>query len=76
MLWMPEEDAFWCLCAVIEDILGCSYFDERMVLPQVLLGGSRLRAAATGCPSCVAAIPLSMADNHHARLRTKVTSCR
>lgn len=34
MLWMPEEDAFWCLCAVIEDILGCSYFDERMVLPQ------------------------------------------
>lgn len=35
MLHMGEEDAFWCLCAVIEDLLGSSYFDERMVLPQV-----------------------------------------
>lgn len=24
-----------CLCAVIEDLLGSSYFDERMVQPQV-----------------------------------------
>ena len=50
MLWMPEEDAFWCLCAVIEDILGCSYFDERMVLPQVLPGGSWRRGAVAQHP--------------------------
>lgn len=29
------QDAFWCLCALIEDILGSSYFDERMVSVQV-----------------------------------------
>ncbi|KAL4447229.1 hypothetical protein ABPG77_007262 [Micractinium sp. CCAP 211/92] len=35
LLFMSEEDAFWCLCALIEDILGASYFDERMVSVQV-----------------------------------------
>ncbi|KAL4443677.1 hypothetical protein ABPG75_011414 [Micractinium tetrahymenae] len=35
LLFMSEEDAFWCLCALIEDILGVSYFDERMVSVQV-----------------------------------------
>lgn len=43
------QDAFWCLCALIEDILGASYFDERMFSVQVRAsvygrpgGGSRL----------------------------------
>ena len=35
LLLLPEEDAFWCLCALVEDLLGPSYFDERMVAPQV-----------------------------------------
>lgn len=47
MLWMAEEDAFWCLSAVIEDILGCSYFDERMVLPQVRLSSCRRGGVAS-----------------------------
>lgn len=29
------QDAFWCLCALIEDVLGSGYFDERMVPVQV-----------------------------------------
>lgn len=43
MLFMGEEDAFWSLCAVVEDLLGSAYFDERMVLPQV---GGQLWGAA------------------------------
>jgi hypothetical protein len=34
MLFMGEEDAFWCLAAIVEDLLP-GYFDTRMVAPQV-----------------------------------------
>eukprot|EP00887_Chlorella_sp_A99_P001132 scaffold14.g1132.t1 len=33
-LFMEEEDAFWCLAAVVEDLLP-GYFETRMVAPQV-----------------------------------------
>ena len=52
MLFLPEEDAFWCLAAVIEDLMQ-GYFDLFMVASQVdarafahLLRGSAPRVAA------------------------------
>ncbi|KAL4858479.1 TBC1 domain family member 2A [Chlorella vulgaris] len=35
LLLLPEEQAFWCLAAMVERVLGSSYFDERMAAPQV-----------------------------------------
>ncbi|EFN58249.1 hypothetical protein CHLNCDRAFT_12890, partial [Chlorella variabilis] len=35
LLLLPEEEAFWCLAALVEDLLGTAYFDERMAAPQV-----------------------------------------
>jgi hypothetical protein len=35
LLLLPEEDAFWCLAAVVESLLGSAYFDEHMAAPQV-----------------------------------------
>jgi len=50
LLFMPEEEAFWCLCALIEDILGPGYFDEHMVPVQV---GLRAGRAASGTAQCL-----------------------
>ncbi len=35
LLFMNEEDAFWCLAAIVEDLLP-GYFSHAMVAPQVL----------------------------------------
>lgn len=52
LLFFPEEEAFWCLAAAVEDLLP-GYFDARMVAPQVdarafghLLRGAAPRLAA------------------------------
>lgn len=37
MLFMGEEEAFWCLVSVVEDLLP-GYFHTRMVAPQVWQG--------------------------------------
>ena len=55
-LLMGEEDAFWCLAAVVENLQGGEYFDERMVAPQVgMRAGGREDASSTqrtdGLPS-------------------------
>ena len=34
LLFMNEEDAFWCLCTIVEDLLP-GYFSHAMVAPQV-----------------------------------------
>jgi len=34
LLFLPEEEAFWCLAAVVEDLM-VGYFDTWMVAPQV-----------------------------------------
>jgi hypothetical protein len=39
LLLLPEEQAFWCLAALVERVLGSSYFDERMAAPQVSVHG-------------------------------------
>lgn len=36
LLFMDEEDAFWCLCCIVEDLLP-GYFSQAMVAPQVPL---------------------------------------
>lgn len=69
MLWMREEDAFWCLCAVIEDVLGCAYFDEKMVLPQARtrLGGVSAQPACR--PMCGLALIWAGAGSERAQAR-------
>ena len=42
LLLLPEDDAFWCLATLVEDLLGPSYFDERMVAPQVRRVGGQV----------------------------------
>lgn len=34
LLFMGEEDAFWCLCAIVEDLLP-GYFALDLIAPQV-----------------------------------------
>ena len=48
-LFMEEEAAFWCLAAVVEDLLP-GYFDQRMVAPQVGGPGSWVLAMVPCSP--------------------------
>ena len=41
LLFMDEEDAFWCLTTIIEDLLP-GYFSTTMVAPQVLIPAPHL----------------------------------
>jgi len=39
---MEEEDAFWMLCTIIEDLLPASYYSSTLIGVQVLPAGSLL----------------------------------
>lgn len=35
LLFMEEEDAFWMMCAIIEDLLPASYYSSTLIGVQV-----------------------------------------
>ena len=50
LLFMDEEDAFWCLTTIIEDLLP-GYFSTTMVAPQVQIPGLHLCRPRSSHPS-------------------------
>jgi len=38
LLFMEEEDTFWMMCAIIEDLLPASYYSSTLLGIQVMFG--------------------------------------